>query len=478
MTGTAATEAEELHKIYNLDVVVIPTNEPMVRVDHPDRIYRTEEVKFRAVVREIEEFYKRGCPVLVGTVSIEKSEDLSDLLRRRGIPHQVLNAKHHEKEAGIIAQAGRPGAVTIATNMAGRGVDIVLGGNPAGRDEREWEEQHNKVVELGGLHIIGTERHEARRIDNQLRGRAGRQGDPGSSCFYVSLEDDIIRWFGGDRIKGFMGWAGLDDDTPIEHSLVNKAIESTQTRVEGYHFDTRKHLVEYDDVVNKHREVIYGERKKILSDTDLRSNILSMVRQEIQRLVDTHFTEGYEEGWNAEGLVAELNSIFSLPPEMNAAVLSGMSRGEVEKKLIQHAEALYQDRERELEAENMRMLERVVMLRIVDSLWIEHLTVMENMRQGIGLRAVGHSDPLMVYKTEGHAMFQNLLDSIQHDVVHTIYHVGIVKQGAQRPMAQAQAAASAGGGGRRQPVRAGRKVGRNDPCPCGSGKKYKYCCGR
>jgi preprotein translocase subunit SecA len=477
MTGTAATEAEEFHKIYNLDVVIIPTNEPMIRVDHPDQIYKTEEAKFRAVVKEIDELHKQGRPALVGTVSIEKSEYLSDLLRRRGIPHQVLNAKHHGKEAGIIAQAGRPGAVTVATNMAGRGVDIILGGNPEGSDKEEWQELHDKIVELGGFHIIGTERHEARRIDNQLRGRAGRQGDPGDSRFYVSLEDDIIRRFGGERIKGVMEWVGLDDDTPIEHSLVNKAIETTQTRVEGYHFDIRKHLVEYDDVVNKHREVIYGERKKILSGADLKSNILSMIQQELRGLANTHLSQSYEEGWDLEALTADVNAIFPLPPGLNVAALSNMSRDEIEKKLLQQAEALYRDKEEELEAENMRVLERLVMLRVIDSLWIEHLTAMEDMRQGIGLRAVGHSDPLIVYKTEGHAMFQSLLDNIQRDVVHTIYHVGLVKQEAQRPM-PAQVTASGGGDKRRQPVRAGRKVGRNDPCPCGSGKKYKYCCGR
>ncbi len=477
MTGTAATEAEEFHKIYNLDVVIIPTNEPMIRVDHPDQIYKTEEAKFRAVVKEIDELHKQGRPALVGTVSIEKSEYLSDLLRRRGVPHQVLNAKHHEEEAGIVAQAGRPGAVTVATNMAGRGVDIILGGNPEGSDKEEWQELHDKIVELGGFHIIGTERHEARRIDNQLRGRAGRQGDPGDSRFYVSLEDDIIRRFGGERIKGVMEWVGLDDDTPIEHSLVNKAIETTQTRVEGYHFDIRKHLVEYDDVVNKHREVIYGERKKILGGADLKSNILSMIQQELRGLANTHLSQSYEDGWDLEALTADVNAIFPLPPGLNVAALSNMSRDEIETKLLQQAEALYQDKEEELEAENMRVLERLVMLRVIDSLWIEHLTAMEDMRQGIGLRAVGHSDPLIVYKTEGHAMFQSLLDNIQRDVVHTIYHVGLVKQEAQRPM-PAQVTASGGGGKQRQPVRASRKVGRNDPCPCGSGKKYKYCCGR
>ncbi|MEE9491159.1 MAG: preprotein translocase subunit SecA, partial [Dehalococcoidia bacterium] len=281
MTGTAATEAEELDKIYKLDVVVVPTNRPLVRDEYRDQIYKNEEAKFRAVVREIEQLHSEGRPVLVGTVSIERSEHLSQLLQKKGIPHEVLNAKQHEKEAGIVAQAGRVGGVTIATNMAGRGVDIILGGKPEGRPSDDWEDEHNKVVELGGLHVVGTERHEARRIDNQLRGRAGRQGDPGSSRFYVSLEDDLMRRFGGDRVKGIMEWAGFDEDTPLEHGLVSKVIENSQVKVEAYHFDIRKHLVEYDDVVNKHREVIYEEREKILSGADLKANIQDMISDEV-----------------------------------------------------------------------------------------------------------------------------------------------------------------------------------------------------
>ncbi|GAJ01241.1 unnamed protein product, partial [marine sediment metagenome] len=271
-----------------LEVLVIPTHKPMIRKDHPDQIYKDEKTKFRAVVREIEQLHKQDRPVLIGTVSIEKSELLSSLLKRKGVPHQVLNAKYHEKEAGIIAQAGQPGAVTVATNMAGRGVDIVLGGSLDGQDELDWQKKHNKIIELGGLHIVGTERHEARRIDNQLRGRAGRQGDPGSSRFYVSLEDDVVRRFGGDRVKGFMEWAGIDEDTPIENKLVNRSIESAQVRVEGFHFDMRKHLVEYDDVVNQQRELIYDERRKILSGADLKANILSMVKEELKDIVATH----------------------------------------------------------------------------------------------------------------------------------------------------------------------------------------------
>ena len=477
MTGTALTEAEEFHKIYKLEVVVIPTNEPMIRIDYPDQIYKDETAKFRAVVREIEQLYKEKRPVLVGTVSIEKSEYLSDLLKRKGIPYQVLNAKYHEKEAGVIAQAGEPGTVTVATNMAGRGVDIVLGGNPAGRTEKEWQQEHKKVVELGGLHIIGTERHEARRIDNQLRGRAGRQGDSGSSSFYVSLEDDIVRRFGGDRIKGFMEWAGMDEDTPIENKLINRSIESAQVRVEGYHFDMRKHLVEYDDVINKQRELIYGERRKILSGADLKANILSMIKEEIQGIVAAHISDERGADGDIEGLIADVSTVFPLPPALNTTALSQLKPKQIEDRLIEQAEALYEEREKELGSDNIRVLERLVMLRTIDNLWLEHLTAMEYMRQDAGLHAMGRQrDPLVIYKSEGYKQFETLLSTIQHDVVRTIYHVSIVKREA--PVAAAQAVASRGGGSK-QPLKVGgKKIGRNDPCPCGSGKKYKKCCGR
>jgi preprotein translocase subunit SecA len=456
MTGTAATEAEEFHKIYKLDVVVIPTNLPMIREDSPDRIYKDEETKFRAVVREIEQLHNEQRPVLVGTVSIEKSEYLSDLLKRKGVPHQVLNAKQHEKEAHIIAQAGQPGTVTVATNMAGRGVDIVLGGKEPPKENKperaEWEKKHNRIIELGGLHVLGTERHEARRIDNQLRGRAGRQGDPGSSRFYVSLKDDVVKRFGGDRIKGLMEWAGMDEDTPIENRLINRAIESAQVRVEGYHFDIRKHLVEYDDVVNQQRELIYDERRKILSGADLKANILSMVREEIQDVVAAH-----------------ANALSQLKPE------------QIEAKLIELAEALYEAREQELGSDSMRVLERLVMLRTIDNLWVEHLTNMEHMRQDAGLYAMGRQrDPLVIYKNEGYKQFQILLSTIRHDVAHTIYHVSIVKKEAPQPAPSPVAqVASRGDIKSKKKLRvAGEKVGRNAPCPCGSGKKYKKCCGR
>ena len=480
MTGTAATEAEELHKIYKLDVMVIPTNKPMVRTDNPDQVYKSEEAKFQAVVKEIEQMHAAGRPVLVGTVSIETSEYLSELLTRRGIPHQVLNAKFHEKEAGIVAQAGRLGGVTIATNMAGRGTDIILGGNPAGRDPDEWLEEHNKVVELGGLHIIGTERHEARRIDNQLRGRSGRQGDQGSSRFYVSLEDEIMRRFGGDRIKSFMEWAGLEDDVPIEHSLINKSIEGAQTKVEGYNFDIRKHLVDYDDVMNTQREVIYAERRKILGGSDLKANIQAMVEDELQGLMASYLGDANGEESNLAGLLAEINAIMPVPPHITEESLAAMGRSEVEEALLDLAHELYEQKEQELGAENMRILERLVMLNIIDRQWVEHLTAMENMREGIGLRAYGQIDPLVAYKREGHSMYQELQSTIQRTIGRTIFHVNLVREAMPRrpqPTATNRGDGSGPAGRPLDPVRAGKKVGRNDPCPCGSGKKYKKCHG-
>ncbi|MFH1925340.1 MAG: preprotein translocase subunit SecA, partial [Chloroflexota bacterium] len=384
MTGTAATEAEEFHKIYGLEVMEIPTNEKMIRDDFPDQIYKNERGKFNAVVREIEQMHREGRPVLLGTVSIEKSEYLSDLLKRKGIPHEVLNAKQHEKEASIIARAGEPGVVTVATNMAGRGVDIVLGGSLDGQSETEWQEKHNQVVSNGGLHVIGTERHEARRIDNQLRGRSGRQGDPGSSRFFVSLEDDVVRRFGGERIKGIMDWVGMDESMPIENKLVNRSIEGSQVRVEGFHFDMRKHLVEYDDVVNKHRELIYAERRKILDGTDLKTNILPMVRDEIRNMVGRHMADEHGLGWDVEGLLADVATVFPIPPALTPDSLLETKPKQIEEKLTELAETLYEEREKELGPENMRVLERLVMLRIIDSLWVEHLTAMENMRLQAG----------------------------------------------------------------------------------------------
>ncbi|MFC1951991.1 SEC-C metal-binding domain-containing protein, partial [Chloroflexota bacterium] len=363
-------------------------------------------------------------------------------------------------------------------NMAGRGVDIVLGGSPDGQSETEWQKQHNKVVELGGLHIVGTERHEARRIDNQLRGRSGRQGDTGSSRFYVSLEDSVVRRFGGDRIKGLMEWAGMDEDTPIENALVNRSIESSQVRVEGYHFDMRKHLVEYDDVVNHQREIIYGERRKILSGADLKVNILSMVKEEILNTTASHTGDGHGTDWTIEGLMSDVATIFPLPPPVNAGALSQMKAREIENKLIEQAEVLYEEREKELGADNMRVLERLIMLRIIDSLWIEHLTAMEHMRLEAGWQALRQVKAVDAYKREGYKQFQLLLSTIQHDVVHTIYHVGITRREASQEAPSPMAQVVSGSKNSQRPKAGSKKIGRNDPCPCGSGKKYKHCCGR
>ncbi|MDP6632516.1 MAG: preprotein translocase subunit SecA [Dehalococcoidales bacterium] len=480
MTGTALTEAEEFHKIYRLEVVVIPTNKPMIREDAPDRIYKDEKSKFKAVVNEVAEIHKEDQPVLIGTVSIERSELLSDLLKRRGIAHQVLNAKQHEKEAHIIAQAGRLGAVTVATNMAGRGVDIMLGGNPTDRGETEWQQEHEKVIELGGLFIIGTERHEARRIDNQLRGRGGRQGDPGNSRFYVSVEDDIMKRFGGDRIKWIMEKAGMDEDTPIENKMVNRAVENAQVKVEGVHFDMRKHLVEYDDVVNHQRELIYGERRKILGGADLKTNIMSMVSEEMQGIVFSHVGNDQDDDRDIEGLLAEVSTILSLPPDLNAETLSPLKSDQIEERLIALAEAFYQEREEELGSQDMRVLERMIMLRTIDSLWIEQLTAMEEMRLQAQWQSLRQVKAVDAYKKEGYAQFQVLMETIRHDIAHTIFHVGIARQQtsppAQSPMAKA-AAATIGTATKQKQKVAGKKVGRNDPCPCGSGKKYKHCHG-
>jgi preprotein translocase subunit SecA len=524
MTGTAATEGEEFYKIYKLDVVVIPTHRPMIREDHTDLIYRTERAKFEAVVEEIIEMHEQGRPVLVGTVSIEKSELLSQMLRERGIPHEVLNAKQHEREAAIVAQAGRYGAVTIATNMAGRGTDIVLGGKPEGRDPQEWQEEHDRVVAAGGLHIIGTERHEARRIDNQLRGRAGRQGDPGSSRFYVSFEDDIMRRFAPDWLPGMMQRLGMEDDMPLESRMVGRAIETAQTKVEGHNFDIRKHVVEYDDVMNTQRDVIYKERRKILEGADLRANVLEMVHTELQGIVDANTQGDDPEGWDLEALINEANAIVRLPEEFTPEALAERTPDEILEALLQYADDAYADKEEELGADVMRALERLVMLRSIDTLWVEHLTAMDEMRQGIGLQAYGQQDPLVAYKREAHDMWEQLLANIRNQIARSIYHVEIAAPAATAPppvvtVASQPGVAAADGNGAAAPPRidlqgderaqraiaaatgvkappknlrtnqpldgasggrtvvAERKIGRNDPCYCGSGKKFKKCHG-
>ena len=490
MTGTAATEAEEFWKIYKLDVAEIPTNLPMVREDRTDLIYRDEKAKYEAVVSEIEERQRAGQPVLVGTTDISKSELLSETMDRKGIRHEVLNAKQHEREAGIIAEAGRTGAVTVATNMAGRGTDIVLGGNPDALDisQEQWEADHKKVVELGGLHIVGTERHEARRIDNQLRGRAGRQGDPGSSRFFVALDDDLMRRFGGDKIKTVMGWAGLEDDAAIENRMVSKSIEGAQIKVEAYHFDLRKHLVEYDDVVNTHRAIIYAERDKTLSGTDLKANIQSMVDRELSDVLSRYLDDKAPENWDLDPMLGELESIFLLPDGLSDPdSLVQIDSKEIERRILEYARELYDEQEASLTPELMRSVEREVMLRIIDGHWVQHLTGMENLRQGIGLYAYGQRDPLVMYKKEGREKFDDLLARIQYDIVHTIYHVNVGGTGNDGKSRRAGPKSPNGGqsimtrvmGNRsREPVTAGaQKVGRNEQCPCGSGKKYKRCHG-
>ena len=481
MTGTAATESEEFFKIYRLDVASIPTNQPLIRTELPERIYQTQEAKWKAVTDEIAELQKKGCPILVGTTSIENSEHLSELLNKRGLRHQVLNAKIHDKEATVVARAGEPGAITVATNMAGRGTDIILGGNPAaeGVSPEVWQKDHDKVVSLGGLHVIGTDHHDARRIDNQLRGRSGRQGDPGISRFYSSLEDDLIRRFGGDRIKGFMGWMGVEADVPIENRMVAKSIGTAQVRVEGHHFEIRKQLLEYDEVLNTQRNVIYDRRRKTLDGEGTRDQVIdSMIRPELQSLVRNFLPDSNQDTWDSASLLTELNTIFpNLPREISDEESMGQLTDEqVARKLHEYAEEAYQEREQELGEDDMRLLERLLILRNIDVNWVQHLTTMENLRQGVGLHAFGQRDPLMVYRTEGHKMFQALLQRLQHDLVHTIYRASIgPSNGNRKPLPTPMQRVAPTG---REAVPAdGRKVGRNDPCPCGSGKKYKRCHG-
>ncbi|HHV07764.1 MAG TPA: preprotein translocase subunit SecA [Firmicutes bacterium] len=508
MTGTAETEEEEFRNIYGLDVLVIPTHEPMIRVDHPDVVYKTEEAKFKAVLEEIAQCYRRGQPVLVGTVSIETSERLSALLKRQGIPHQVLNAKYHEKEAEIVAQAGRLSSVTIATNMAGRGTDILLGGNPeflakekllrqgkdlAQVDEETYESvlkemkeqcaaEHDQVVAKGGLHIIGTERHEARRIDNQLRGRSGRQGDPGSSRFYLSLEDDLLRLFGGESISGVMERLGLEEDQPIEHGLLSRAVENAQRKVEARNYDIRKQLLEYDNVMNMQREVIYDQRREVLVKADHKETVLGMAELVLADYLDTYCSENVlPEEWDLKALQMVLEQTFFPPRMITQQDLARESREELEQFLKEKVHTLYEEREGQTEPEHMRELERVVLLRVVDSKWMEHLDAMDELREGIGLRAYGQHDPLIEYQREAYEMFQGMVARIQEDTVHYLFKIQLSPKKPQRKSAFRNVIAGGDGAddGPRQPYRRkGKKIGRNDPCPCGSGKKYKKCCGR
>ncbi|MEW6308126.1 MAG: preprotein translocase subunit SecA [Bacillota bacterium] len=458
MTGTALTEEEEFRKIYGLDVIVIPTNRPMIRVDNPDVVFRTEAGKFQTVVEEIVGCHRRRQPILVGTVSIERSEILSRMLEQRGIEHQVLNAKHHEREAQIIARAGQPGMVTIATNMAGRGTDIVLGAG---------------VTDIGGLHVIGTERHEARRIDNQLRGRSGRQGDPGSSRFYVSFEDDLMRLFASDAVIGLLDRLGMDDSLPIDHPMVSRAIERAQKRVEARNFDLRRQVLQYDDVMNKQRELIYAQRRRVLAGEDLRARLLDMTDEVIGNALAEYASHEYSEEWDLKGLLDALEASFLPPRTLKAEELAKLSRDELAERLQETVRKLYAWREETLGAELLRAVERVVMLRVVDEKWMDHLDAMDDLREGIGLRAYAQRDPLIEYSREAYEMFQAMVASIRDDIVRYAFRVTVAKPPERR---QTIAVAPSGQVPDKRPLAAGA-TGRNDPCPCGSGKKYKKCCG-
>ncbi|MCK8824095.1 preprotein translocase subunit SecA [Fuchsiella alkaliacetigena] len=491
MTGTAVTEAEEFREIYDLEVVVVPTNEPMIREDREDVIYKTEEAKFRAVVEDIKESYQRGQPVLVGTRSIEESEKLSRRLKKERIPHDVLNAKHHEREAEIVKKAGQLKSVTIATNMAGRGTDIVLG---------------EGVEERGGLYVIGTERHESRRIDNQLRGRTGRQGSPGVSQFYVSLEDELMRLFGSDKIGGMMDTLGLDEDQPIEHSLISKALENAQKKVESKNFDIRKQVLEYDNVMNQQRKIIYRQRRQILEGDDLKEKIMGMIERLVDEMMEIYVNEDvHHEEWDLEGLINYAQTLFLQEGDLTAAEIKDYGRGALRERLLELARENYEAREEEVSSEMMRRLEKIVMLKIVDQKWMDHLHAMDDLRQGIGLRAYGQRDPLVEYKQEAYDMFQNMVATIREDIVKYIFRVELVSgevEGRKKPIevgreevptayeaveaqrqaqpstARSQSQKQAQSDEKPQPVVKEEEPGRNDPCSCGSGDKYKRCCGR
>jgi preprotein translocase subunit SecA len=434
MTGTAATEAEEFFKIYKLEVVEVPTNKPSIRKDLPDQIYMNADAKWRAVANTIEELHQEDRPVLVGTTSIEKSEHLAELLRQRNLRFNVLNAKQHQREAEIIAQAGRPGAITVSTAMAGRGTDIILGGNPEALDlsRVDWQKTHDEVLEKGGLFVLGTERHESRRIDNQLRGRAARQGDPGATQFLLSTDDDIVRWFGGDRIRGIMNMVRWNEDEPIQNRVISRSVESAQSKVEGQHFEVRKHLVDYDDVVNTQRDVIYKLRSQVLRGEGLRDTIFGYVEKELQAMVREHLT-GDAENWNVEAFQRDLGQMFPVQEIFkDADDLYALDPDEVEEKLLSYAEELYDRREGEFGEDMMRRLETAIMTRSIDNLWVEHLTTMDNMRQGIGLEAAGQRDPLVQYKRQGFEMFQELIGQIESDIARTIFRVALAQQPAPR----------------------------------------------
>jgi preprotein translocase subunit SecA len=515
MTGTAVTEAEEFEKIYGLGVVEIPTHRPMIRLDHADVVYKSEAEKFRAVIEEVRECSERGQPALVGTISIERSEILSNLLKEAGVKHNVLNAKHHESEANIVAQAGRKDAVTISTNMAGRGTDIVLGGNPeflaradlgpGADDDPRWDAtlekytalckaEREEVLEAGGLFIIGTERHESRRIDNQLRGRSGRQGDPGASRFYMSLEDDLLRIFGAERIQGLMERMGMEEDVPIEAKMVSRSIENAQRKVEGRNFDMRKHLLEYDDVMNQQREIIYGRRRDYLSGDGLRDTVLDMAHDACAGIVDGHTTaDRRDEEWDWKGLEEAVYAQFRLHLGITDDERPNISQEEILERLTERADGVYAEREQSFGDEVARHLERVITLQGIDGHWKDHLLAMDHLKEGIGLRGYGQRNPLQEYQREGFDMFAEMLSRFEVDAIEKLYAVQIAteqdvekmeerRREAARQKQMTLAHAAADGGGNQEPQktvkREAEKVGRNDPCPCGSGKKFKKCHGR
>ncbi|SHJ67314.1 preprotein translocase subunit SecA [Paramaledivibacter caminithermalis] len=524
MTGTAKTEEDEFKHIYGMDVVVIPTNKPVIRKDLPDSVYRSLEGKFKSVIREIEERHKTGQPILVGTISIETSEFLSNLLRKRGIKHEVLNAKQHEREAEIVAQAGRFGAVTIATNMAGRGTDIVLGGNAEYTAKNELKKkgyddyvismvtsltdtddeqvlearklykslykdikkitdrEAEKVREAGGLHILGTERHESRRIDNQLRGRSGRQGDPGSSQFFISLEDDLMRLFGSEKIQGIVDKLGMEDDEPIEAKILSKSIETAQKRVEGRNFSIRKHVLQYDDVMNKQREIIYNERKRVLEGENLREHILGMLEQIVDDSIELYTAEAnYPEEWDLQGLEDYLHIMFLPKGSLQFEDIEKLTKEELRERILSIAKDIYDKKEKEITKERMREIERVILLKVVDTKWIDHIDAMDQLKQGIGLRAIGNEDPVRAYQMEGFDMFNQMTRSIREDTVRHILNVTVETEAKREKVARITDTFGGDGVANRKPktvVRKEKKVGRNDPCPCGSGKKYKKCCGK
>jgi len=470
MTGTADTEAAEFKKIYDLDVMVIPTNQKMIRSDFPDVIYKSRKEKFEAVMDEIVELHEKGQPVLVGTISIDISENLSKKLKKRGIQHTVLNAKNHEGEAEIIAMAGQKGAVTISTNMAGRGTDIKLG---------------DGVTDVGGLHILGTERHESRRIDNQLRGRSGRQGDPGSSRFFLALEDDLLRIFGGERITGIMEKLGMQEGEPIEHNLISRAIENAQSKVEGHNFEIRKQLLEYDDVMNQQREVIYQKRREALTGKNIKEDIEDIIYEKSEQIADMFAVERVPaEEWDLKGLrETTFNQFNFYLPDFDPDTLDGLNRDGLAQLIDEAARRIYNERETAIGAERFRQLERIVMLQTLDNLWKDHLLSMDHMKEGIGLRGYAQQNPLLVYKKEAFEMFQSLIDRIKEETLGILYRIQIAEPDEMEALRQPREQKMIFSGGeperKKKPVRrTKKKVGRNDPCPCGSGKKYKKCCGR